>query len=114
MKKTIVIAVLLVATAASAQTPPLVGGKPLLQVAPRGAAKAAKPASVAEGVRACLDIEDGTKERLDCYDDVVPPKPKSKPGKAKGVLDCRFIKEQDERLTCFNGFAESVPKFSSR
>jgi hypothetical protein len=28
------------------------------------------------------------------------------------VMDCRFVKEEDERLTCFNGFAEKIPKFS--
>jgi hypothetical protein len=26
------------------------------------------------------------------------------------VMDCRLIKEEDERLTCFNGFAEKIPK----
>jgi len=26
------------------------------------------------------------------------------------VADCRFVKEEDERLTCFNGFVESLPK----
>jgi len=31
----------------------------------------------------------------------------------KGVMDCRFIKEEDERLTCFNGFAEKIPKLPS-
>ena len=30
---------------------------------------------------------------------------------AKGVGDCRFKKEEDERLNCYNGFAESIPKF---
>lgn len=116
MKKIIVIAAMLCATGAVAQTPPpMVGDKPLVQIKPRATATR-KPASVAEGLRACLDIEDGTKGRLDCYDAVIPPKPKTK-GKvapAKGVADCRFVVEQDERLACFNGFAESIPKFSSR
>lgn len=88
--------------------PPTVGGKPLVQVASRHAA--AKSQSVAERLQACLDIEDGTKGRLDCYDATVTPKPKLKPPVAKGVLDCRFVKEQDERLACFNGFAESIPR----
>ena len=35
----------------------------------------------------------------------------AKPPAAKGVMDCRFLKEEDERLNCFNGFAESIPKF---
>ena len=64
---------------------------------------------------ACLEIDDETKDRLDCYDAAVPPKPpKSKAGNANGVMDCRYVKEQDERLKCFNGFAEKIPKFSSR
>jgi hypothetical protein len=103
---------LLYSTAAFAQgTPPTVGDKPLVQVKPK-AAKAAggKPQSIAARLQACLDIDDGTKGRLECYDAVVPPKPTSKPAKANGVMDCRFIKEEDERLTCFNGFAESIPK----
>jgi hypothetical protein len=29
-------------------------------------------------------------------------------------MDCRYVKEEDERLKCFNGFAEKIPKFSSR
>jgi hypothetical protein len=111
MKIALVLATLLFAPSAFAQAP-TVGGKPLLQVKPR--ATATKPASIAEGLRACLDIEDGTKGRLDCYDAVIAPRPKAKPKTAKGVADCRFYTEQDERLACFNGFAESIPKFSSR
>jgi hypothetical protein len=71
---------------------------------------AAKSQSVAEKLQACLEIDDGTKGRLDCYDAIVAPQPKPKPPAAKGVMDCRFVKEQDERLACFNGFAESIPK----
>jgi hypothetical protein len=52
----------------------------------------------------CLPIEDMTKERLDCYDAIVPPEPKPKPPVAKIVTDCRYLKEEDERLTCFNRF----------
>ena len=36
--------------------------------------------------------------------DVVPPDPKSKPPTAKVVADCKFLKEEDERLGCFNRF----------
>ena len=46
------------------------------------------------------------------YDAVVAPKPKPKPATAKGVLECRFLKEEDERLACFNGFTEQIPKFT--
>ena len=55
-------------------------------------------------LRGCLTIEDGSKERLDCYDRVVPPDPKPKPPAAKVVADCKFLKEEDERLDCFNRF----------
>jgi hypothetical protein len=55
-------------------------------------------------LRLCLFVEDGTKERLDCYDSVVAPDPKPKPPVAKLVADCKFLKEEDERLGCFNRF----------
>jgi hypothetical protein len=123
MKKMLVLTALMISTAAFAQGSPPAGSAPAAVPAasnpPAAGAKAAakshvagKPKSIAEKLRACLDIEDGTKGRLDCYDAAIPPKPKPKPGVAKGVLDCRFIKEEDERLTCINGFAESIPKFS--
>ena len=101
------------ATAPAAGAPPTVGGKPLVQVKPRAAAPDANPKhlSIAKRVQACLDIEDGTKGRLDCYDAVIAPKPNPKAPAAKGVGDCRFKKEEDERLNCYNGFAESIPKF---
>src|SRR5437588_8905788 len=100
------------AAGTSPEKPPSVAGKPLVQVKPRAAPAAKqKPQSVAEKLRTCLDIEDGTKGRLDCYDAIFPPKPNPKAPAAKAVADCRFIKEEDERLTCFNGFAEKIPKF---
>jgi hypothetical protein len=96
-------------------SPPTVGGKPLVQVKPKSATKGAAPAgahqSVAKRLQACLDIEDGTKGRLDCYDAIFPPKPNPKAPAAKGVADCHLTKEEDERLTCYNGFAEKIPKF---
>jgi hypothetical protein len=94
--------------------PPTVGGKPLVQIKPHGAAPtpaAAKNQPIAKRLQACLEIEDGSKGRLDCYDAIFPPKPNFKAAAAKGVADCRFTKEEDERLTCFNGFAEKIPKF---
>ena len=90
----------------------MVGDKPLVQVKPRGTA-AAKPQpqqSMAVKLQACLDIDDGTKERLNCYDAVLPPAPKPTAGTAKAVTDCKFTKEEDDRLACFNGFVESMPK----
>jgi hypothetical protein len=111
MRTMLALVVVLYSAAAMAQgTPPTVGGKPLVQVKPRGAAKPAKPQSIAAKLQACQDIDDGTKGRLDCYDAVFPPKPKPKAPAAKGVADCRFIKEEDERLTCFNGFTDQIPK----
>jgi hypothetical protein len=97
------------------QPPPMVGGKPLVQVKPKataskGSVPKAKPQSVAARLQACLDIDDETKERLTCYDAVFPPKPKPKPPTAKGVNDCTAFKEEDERLRCFNGFADKIPK----
>jgi hypothetical protein len=92
--------------------PPAVGAKPLVQAKPRGAApKSTKPPSIAGKLQACLEIDDETKGRLDCYDAIFPPKPNPKAPAAKAVADCRFTKEEDERLTCFNGFAEKIPKF---
>ena len=61
--------------------------------------------AMAQSLRPCLDIEDQTKERLDCYDAKIKPAPKETSTPAKTVKDCRFIKEEDERLTCFNRFA---------
>src|SRR4051794_815943 len=100
------------------QPPPTVGGRPLVQVKPKAEPKTAapkaaakgKPLSIAAKLQACLDIDDETKERLTCYDGVFPPKPKPKPPAAKGVNDCAAFKEEDERLRCFNGFAEKIPK----
>jgi hypothetical protein len=104
------LAAALFSTAAMAQDkpPPAAQAK---QAKPKAAP--AKPQSIAAKLQACLEIDDGTKERLSCYDAVFPPTPKPKAPAAKGVMDCRFIKEEDERLTCFNGFAEKIPKFSS-
>lgn len=102
--------------AAAQDGPPTVGGKPLVQVKPRAAKSAAakpagKPTSIAKRLLACLDIDDGTKGRLDCDDAIFPPKPNPKAPAAKGVGDCHFIKEEDERLNCYNGFADKIPKF---
>lgn len=111
MKKMLALVVLMHATAAFAQgSPPPDSGKAPAQSKQHGA-----PKSLAEKLLSCLEIDDETKDRLDCYDAVVPPKPKpKKSAPANGVMDCRYVKEEDERLKCFNGFAEKIPKFSSR
>ncbi|MCK1627799.1 hypothetical protein IVA98_32750 [Bradyrhizobium sp. 160] len=121
MRMILAVAAVLYSASAFAQAdkPPMVGDKPLMQVKPKGTKEAAakpaaaakgKPQSIASRLQACLEIDDGTKDRLNCYDAVIPPAPKPKPAKAKGYADCRFFKEEDERLACFNGFAESIPK----
>ena len=101
--------------AAPAGETPTVGGKPLVVVGSKKAAgtkKSEAPAkqSVAQKLQECQDIDDATKERLTCYDAIFVPQPKPKPAAAKGVNDCRFLKEEDERLTCYNGFADKLPK----
>ena len=124
MRKMILALAILYPAAAFAQgtaTPaaPTIGGKPLVQVGtkkPAAGKKSEKPAppgkplSVAQKLQACQDIDDATKERLTCYDGIFAPQPKPKPATAKGVNDCRFLKEEDERLTCYNGFADKIPR----
>jgi hypothetical protein len=66
--------------------------------------------SIAVRLEACQDIEDGTKGRLDCYDEVLKPAPKPKTAAAKTVMECKFVKEEDERLACYNGFVDLMPK----
>lgn len=122
MRKTLALIAVLYSAAAMAQdSPPTVGGKPLVQVKPHAAAAKpnaksnakpnAKPKSIAGRLQACLEIDDETKGRLECDDAIFPPKPNPKAPAAKAVADCRFIKEEDERLTCYNGFADKIPKF---
>jgi hypothetical protein len=101
----------LFSTAAMAQDKPPPAAKPAKQATPKAAP--AKPQSIAAKLQACLEIDDATKERLNCYDAIFKPTPKPKAPAAKGVMDCRFFKEEDERLTCFNGFAERIPKLPS-
>ena len=68
MRTIFAVVLVLCSGAAMAQTsPPTVGGKPLVQVKPRGETHggAAKPQSVAAKLQACLEIDDATKERLE-------------------------------------------------
>jgi len=69
------------ALAQSAAPPAAETGQPAAKAKPAKQDKAAKPAakgSVAVRLQACQDIDDGTKERLTCYDGVIPPAPKPK------------------------------------
>lgn len=89
---------------------------------PAAEAKSAKPAktnktkktvekgSIAGRLEACQDIEDGTKGRLDCYDEVIKPAPKPTAPVAKTVMECKYAKEEDERLACYDGFVDMMPK----
>ena len=61
-------------------------------------------------LQTCLDIEDQSKERLDCYDAKIAPAPKQVLTPAKTVTDCRFVKEEDDRLSCFNRFMNAPSK----
>lgn len=58
---------------------------------------------------ACLDHDDGTKERLTCFDKLVRPEIQQvlAPQAPRTIYDCRYIKEEDQRLTCFNRFVAS-------
>jgi hypothetical protein len=104
------------AAPAAPAPPPTVGGKPLVQVgtkkpaAEKKSGKKEAKQSVAQKLQACQDIDDATKERLTCYDAVYAPQPKPKPAAAKTVSECRFVKEEDERLTCFNKFVDKLPQ----
>ncbi|QWG15220.1 hypothetical protein KMZ29_11485 [Bradyrhizobium sediminis] len=112
MRKLLALVLVLCSGAAIAQDKPAptVGGKPLVQIKSKDAAPKAKPQSVAVRMQACLEIDDETKERLNCYDAIFPPKPKARVPAPKSVTDCTFFKEEDGRLKCFNGFAEKLPK----
>jgi hypothetical protein len=118
MRILVLLFAVLYSAAAMAQTPapapaPTAPKAAKPKAAPAKPKAPAKPQSIAAKLQACLEIDDATKERLNCYDGVFPPTPKAKAPAAKGVTDCRFIKEEDERLTCFNGFAEKIPKLPS-
>ncbi len=83
-----------------------------------GLSAIAEARSLHDRLRSCLELKDMTKQRVDCYDAILPPQPDPMPLPAKVVTDCRFSKDENERLTCFNQFAEKpakpvVPKATS-
>jgi hypothetical protein len=120
MRVTLALAVMLYSAAALAQSsapPPADTANPAAEAKPAVEAKSAKPAktpkakgSIAVRLEACQDIEDGTKGRLDCYDEVIKPAPKPNAAAAKTVMECKYTKEEDARLTCYNGFVDMMPK----
>jgi hypothetical protein len=104
------------APAALAQTtPPAAAERPAASMKPRAAPAdeaASKTVSVAEKAQKCLKIEDETDERLHCYDAAVKPQPNPNPPPVEGIRDCRHIVDVNERLSCFDGFAVQIPKFT--
>ena len=76
------------APAALAQTtPPATAEKPAASMKPRAALAekvTSKNVSIAEKAQKCLKIVDKADGRLDCYDAVIPPKPKPKPRASDG------------------------------
>jgi flagellar motility protein MotE (MotC chaperone) len=99
--------------AALAQTPPPAAAeKPMKQRITPADEAASKTVSIAEKAQQCLKIEDETIDRLNCYDAAVKPQPNPKPPPIKGIRDCRYLVDIDERLGCFNRFAAQIPKFT--
>jgi len=114
MRMMLAFAAVLYSAAALAQTsapPAAQADKPAAEAKPAKAPKATTAkGAVAPRLQACQDIEDGTKGRLDCYDAVIKPEPNPKAPAPKTVMQCKFTKEEDERLNCYNGFVDSMPK----
>jgi hypothetical protein len=113
MMLALVVAFYSAAVFAQAASTPAAEDKPPVAERPAKEAKAktaSAKGSVAVRLQSCQDIEDGTKGRLDCYDEVLKPAPKAKAAAAKTVMECKFVKEEDERLACYNGFVDMMPK----
>ena len=109
----LVVAFYSAAVFAQAASAPDAADKPLAAERSAKEAKAktsSSKGSIAVRLQSCQDIEDGTKGRLDCYDEVLKPAPKPKTAAAKTVMECKFVKEEDERLACYNGFVDMMPK----
>jgi hypothetical protein len=106
--------VALVPPAVAQTTPPAAAEKP---AAPRKRAAPAEEGapqgvSIAEKAQKCLKLREDPQARLNCYDAAVPPQPNPKAPPAQGIRDCRYIVDQNDRLGCFDGFAEQIPKFT--
>jgi hypothetical protein len=107
--------VVLVPAALAQTTTPAAAEKLAAPMKPRAAPAeevASKNVSVAEKAQRCLKIEDKTDDRLHCYDDAVRPQPNPNPTPVKGIRDCRHIVDVNQRLSCFDGFAVQIPKFT--
>src|ERR1700761_3870647 len=114
MRMMLAFAVVLCSTAALAQSSAPPADQPGSSQAKPAKTDAAKTpsakGSIAVRLQACQDIEDGSKGRLDCYDEGIKPAPKPNPAAAKTVMECKYTKEEDARLTCYNGFVDMMPK----
>ena len=107
--------VALVPPALAQTTPTAAAEKPDAPMKPRAAPTekaTSKNVSIAEKAQKCLKIVDKAEGRLDCYDAAVRPEPNPNPPPVKGIRDCRHIVDLNERLTCFDGFAAQIPKFT--
>jgi hypothetical protein len=82
-----------------------------LALAPMIAAAPVKAQVSPEELRKCTFVEDMTRERLDCFDKLIRPEAIQVLQQAapRTIYDCRYIKEQDARLKCFNRFATQAP-----
>lgn len=102
------------APAALAQTPPPAAEKPAApkKRAARADEVAPKGVSIAEKAQKCRKIPIDPQVRLDCYDAAVKPEPNPNPPPVKGIRDCRHLVDKNDRLGCFDGFAEQIPKFT--
>lgn len=101
---------------AATSTSPTVGGNPLVQVGKKPAGKKAEAESgQAEIGRAEAAGLPGDRRRDQGAADLLRrhlrAAAEAEAARRKGVNnDCRFVKEEDERLTCYNGFADKIPE----
>jgi hypothetical protein len=105
----------LVQAALAQTTPPAAAQKPAASVKPKTAPAEEGPpqgVSIAEKAQKCLKILEDPQRRLDCYDAAVRPQPNPKAPPANGIRDCRYIVDINDRLGCFDGFAQQIPKFT--
>ncbi len=105
----------LVPAALAQTTPPSATEKPTAPMKRRAAPAdevAPQGVSIAEKAQKCLKILTDPQGRLDCYDAAVKPQPLPKPPPANGIRDCRYIGDINDRLGCFDGFAQQIPKFT--
>jgi hypothetical protein len=105
----------LVPAALAQTTPPTAAEKPAAPMKRRAAPAeegAPQGVSIAEKAQKCLKIVDDPQARLNCYDAAVRPEPNRNPPPVKGIRDCRRIVDVNDRLGCFDGFAEQIPKFT--